>query len=142
MATSRTRPVIVSALAVLALVIGLAGTAAAKQRVEGAEVWTTSGFGIQSASVRDGDVYLHVEGTGLYVDFVYTRAAPPNDINTKAYYWADGVLVAESTWVWVNGSQGQEVASQWDALRNFADGTRICVTWANITGKPCATIRQ
>lgn len=132
-----------SGLSVLALIIALAAPAAvASQDVERVRAWTTAGVGTQSASVSDGDVYMHVEGTGLYVDYVYTRAAPPDDLWTRAYYWADDVLVAQSGWVWVEGSQGEEVASQWDAQRTFPDGTRICVSWEGITGYPCATVHD
>lgn len=136
-ATART--IILLTLTLLLAVVSAPLSAAA---VETVEAHTSTGITTQSADVQDGDVYMHVEGTGLYVDYVYTRAAPSYYVCTKARFYADGVLQAESGTVCIDGSAGEWAYTTWNAKRSFADGTQLCVSWADVNGYPCATIHS
>ena len=126
----------------LAMIVAAATPSMGQPPIEHAQAEAGFGPRLQSASVRDRDVYLHVQGTGLYVDYVYSRAYPSAFVCTRAEFFADGVLKARTSIICIDGSNGQHGAAQWNTARNFPDGTRLCVSWTGIAGEPCATVHD
>lgn len=122
----------------------------------GAEATTTGASGTVTASIVAGhfatpltasgynkDVYILVNGTKLHVNYVYTDAYVPDYLaSTRAQYYSQGVVVISSNLL-LGVPPGSYVLSQWNANRNFNNGTQLCVGWTGgIPGHPCETVHS
>lgn len=99
-----------------------------------------SDVGLASAQRCSGDVCIRVEGSGLTVDKWETWFDADAATCTRAYFWQDDTVIATSDWTCSDGPA--RFTSTWNSPGTFPDGTQLCNTWANATGKPCVEIRQ
>jgi hypothetical protein len=97
-----------------------------------------------SASGLNQEVWIYVDGSGCDVTTWWTSTLVQNKlIETWASYWVNGKDVETSlpiiiepggfgVSVWTDGTGGEG--------GSFKNGTKLCVTWYGIPGKPCETI--
>jgi hypothetical protein len=108
----------------------------AAQAVRGHTVVPRTGGGCNA------DVCITVNGSGLYVNYVFTSAHNPNpySVYTHPYITANGSTVKTGPSRTI--AAGATSSYTWNAQRNFANGTVICAGWPGISGYPCATVHN
>lgn len=99
---------------------------------------STGGAHTDSASGCSGRVCIYVFGTGLHVDDWDTSATNSSYLCTYAGYWVAGVLTGTSNVVCGSG----DFWAYWTPARYYINGTRLCNTWLNLSGKPCETVHS
>lgn len=118
-------------------------TAGAKSATEAG---TVSAAGIQPDSASGCNYYsadimcIYVTGSGLLVDDWDTSVANNLGLYKCSYagYWVAGVLTATSNVVCTDG----DFWAYYTPGQYYINGTQLCNTWLNWSGKPCETVHS
>lgn len=101
---------------------------------------TSGEITILSASGCNYDVCIYLTGSGLTVDKWRTTGYVTSNECSRAKFWANGDLIKTSS-LYCPSTSGT-LSVTWDNPGRFADGTKACNSWTNVTGYPCKTIYQ
>jgi hypothetical protein len=95
-----------------------------------------------TASGCNSDVCITVNGSGLFVNFVFTSGHNPNSfsVSSHPYITANGVTVNSGSTRTI--AAGSTSSYTWNSQRSFANNTVICAGWTGISGFPCETVHS
>lgn len=94
-----------------------------------------------SASGCNGSVCISVNGSGLHVNWIESSATYPKTFTTYAQFYLNGSAWLDS--FKISGKKGDTYSTGDISIdENFSNGTKICVSWPGISGKPCETIES
>lgn len=91
-----------------------------------------------TATTCNGDTCQTVSGSGQYVSTWESETTAPDSTCTKAQFFENGTLIAESGSTCL--TSGEDSSATWEPEENFPIGAQLCSQWTNIPGKPCDTI--